>query len=215
MRTPSPARRTSRGMALIASLLLLVVVTVLAIAMFRSYGVQERIAGNVREKERALHAAMLAQQYAEYWLTQDNNAAQAPIDCNTLLQAALGQGQICANVMSTTIPGAAISPLQLPWQTTGANPTPVGVQYTPTQGLGTVQMSFNSVLTTTNWQTFGGTYNQQPQFYISDLGPSNVPNQSGEVFQIDAVGWGTTASSVAVIESTFVVGPEVVNLGGL
>lgn len=58
-----------RGMALITSLLLLVVMTILALSMFRSYGMQEKIAGNVREKQRALNAAVSAQQYAEWALT--------------------------------------------------------------------------------------------------------------------------------------------------
>jgi len=59
-----------RGMALIAGLLLLLVVTILGIGMFRSFGMQARIAGNTREKQRALHAANDAQAYAEWWVSQ-------------------------------------------------------------------------------------------------------------------------------------------------
>ncbi len=58
-----------RGVALVTSLLLLLIITIVALSMFRGLGTQERIAGNVREKERALHAAVTAQQYAEWWLT--------------------------------------------------------------------------------------------------------------------------------------------------
>ena len=65
-----------RGVALVTSLLLLVIITILALSMFRSFGTQERIAGNLREKERALHAADSAQQYAEWWLLQSNNTAR-------------------------------------------------------------------------------------------------------------------------------------------
>jgi len=39
------------GVALISSLLLLLIITILALSMFRSFGTQERIAGNLREKD--------------------------------------------------------------------------------------------------------------------------------------------------------------------
>ena len=68
-------------MALVTSLLLLVIITILALSMFRSFGTQEKIAGNLREKERALHAAVSAQQYAEWWLLQGNNTAAGAIAC--------------------------------------------------------------------------------------------------------------------------------------
>ena len=53
-------RGRQHGIVLIASLLLLLVITILALAMFRSMGLGEKIAGNVREKQRALHAAAVA-----------------------------------------------------------------------------------------------------------------------------------------------------------
>ena len=63
------ARIAQRGVVLVSSLLLLIVVTIIALSMFRSFGIQEKIAGNVREKQRALQAAESAQVYAEVWLT--------------------------------------------------------------------------------------------------------------------------------------------------
>jgi Tfp pilus assembly protein PilX len=44
----SPADQ--RGVALITALLMLLVATILAAAMFRSFGTQEKLAGNLREK---------------------------------------------------------------------------------------------------------------------------------------------------------------------
>ena len=76
----APARRTAqlparhKGMALITGLLLLLVVTIIAVSMFRGYGVEEQIAGNTREKQRSLNGAISAEQYAEWWLT----SGQAP-----------------------------------------------------------------------------------------------------------------------------------------
>ena len=70
-----------QGMVLVSSMLLLLIITILAVSMFRSFGTQEKIAGNVREKERALHAAESAEQYAEWWITQGNNVQNGAVVC--------------------------------------------------------------------------------------------------------------------------------------
>ena len=61
--------RRQRGVILITAMLLLIVVTIMALSMFRGYGAQERLAGNTRDKQRALAAAISAQQYAEFHAT--------------------------------------------------------------------------------------------------------------------------------------------------
>ncbi len=194
-------------MVLVSALLLLVVVTIMAIAMFRSYGIQERISGNVREKQKALHAAETAEAYAEYWLSTNGNATQTPVVCNELVDATLGFGQICSNPPAV----APNSPTNVPWMSGDATPAPMGVSYLPHNG--SLQMVVNnspSYLTT----TAVGTYFREPRFYITYLGPYAGVG-GGDVFLIDAAGYGTTANSVAVVESTYLVGPEVKNLGGL
>src|SRR5882757_52750 len=89
MRLPS----SQHGMALISGLLLLLVATILAMSMFRSYGTQQKIAGNVREKHRAVSAAVSAQQYAEYWLS--NNTPPPAVDCTGM--KVLPVPQVCSN----------------------------------------------------------------------------------------------------------------------
>jgi prepilin-type N-terminal cleavage/methylation domain len=71
MKTPR-----EQGFVLIASLLMLVVLTLLAVSMSRSFGLQERMAGNLREKARAFDAAQSSLSYAEWWLTRGSNASQ-------------------------------------------------------------------------------------------------------------------------------------------
>ena len=83
------------GVALVTSLLLLVIITILALSMFRSFRTQESIAGNLREKERALHAADSAQQYAEWWLMESNNIANGAVVCTATVLAIRLEGQIC------------------------------------------------------------------------------------------------------------------------
>jgi type IV pilus assembly protein PilX len=188
MRTQAVRSRSGqRGMALMSSLLLLVLVTILALSMFRSFGIQEKIAGNTREKQRALHAAEGAQQYAEWWLSSGSNAASSPVICNSVLSANLNQGQICSNALGTV----TAPPLQIG----GAD---VGVTYLSDH---------------MNGGSYLDAYFAAPRFYIRDVNPS--ADGQGEVYQIDAVGYGANANSVAVIESTFVVKQGVVNRGDL
>ena len=176
------------GMVLVTSLLLLIVVTLLAVGMFRSFGLDEKIAGNVREKHRALSAAETAEQYAEYWLA---NVGGTPITCAAgLVPFVAGQntGQVC------TIPLANAD--RIPWTS--------GVNYFPAVGTSAINVSV------TGGQ---GAYYKNPAFYIGFLGPT--PSGLGTIYQIDAVGYGGSADTVAVVEATYVVQSSTKDLGGL
>ncbi len=195
----SPRAAVQRGVALISSLLLLLIITILALSMFRSFGTQERIAGNLREKDRALHAAVSAQQYGEWWLTQGNNTAVGAVACAApVLSANLGQGEICLQTLpnATGLPaGSLIVQVPLPWA--------LGVTYIPpTMGVPGVAG--------TNGDP---PYFAAPAFYISDRGVAG--DGAGEAYQIDAYGYGSVAGTVAVVESTYEVAQGVVNRGGL
>jgi len=199
----SPRRRAAagseRGIALVTSLLLLIIITILALSMFRSFGIQEKIAGNMREKDRALHAAVSVQQYAEWWLTQPAGAiaASAPATCavGAPLNANAGQGQICT--LASSLVNLGINPTQqLPWPASY-------VQYSPA-GMGTpAQAGANN----------DPLYAWTPGFYIVDLGLA--ADAAGEAYQITAFSSGATTGTVAVVESTYEVQQGVVNRGGL
>ena len=104
---------TQKGMALVTGMLLLVVVTILAMSMFRGYGTQQKIAGNVREKNRAVSAAVSAQQYAEYWLS---SASPPPaVDCSGMNTSPVPQ--VCLNSPDFTV---------VPWTLSAQ---PVGVKF--------------------------------------------------------------------------------------
>ena len=179
-----------RGMVLISALLLLVVVTLLALSMFRSFGIQEKIAGNLREKHRSLQAAESAQQFAEFWLSSGNGSTG--VICNGPLNANSGQGQVCSNTLASVVPGGDIT---IPW------PLTVGVTYTPPS------MIVDPSLAAT------GSYFATPRFYITYLGPAPV-GQKGDVYQIDAMAYGGSVTAVSVVESTYLVTSGVKNLGG-
>ena len=173
MRLPS----TQHGMALISGLLLLLVATILAMSMFRSYGTQQKIAGNVREKHRAVSAAVSAQQYAEYWLS--NNSVPPPVDCTDMSVTTVPQ--VCTNSPDFKT---------VPWS---LNAAPVGIKLS----------DFAAQVTET--APSKGTYYRTPLFYITDLGLSAAG--SGEVYQVDATSYGGTSETVAVVESTYLLIP--------
>jgi type IV pilus assembly protein PilX len=180
-------------MVLVSSLLLLLIVTIMALSIFRSYGVQEKIAGNMREKQRALQSAISTQQYAEWWLINQSGAAQAvangianslAIGCGGVSLTAVtpfGQstgGQICTSLT------AVAAPTSVPYATQ--------VNYLPP--------NMNITGDTTNYPASSDVYFATPGFSIADLG--TVANGRGEVYKIDAYSYGLTAATVAVVEST-------------
>jgi type IV pilus assembly protein PilX len=188
------ARRSQRGVVLVSSLLLLIVVTIIALSMFRSFGIQEKIAGNMREKQRALQAAITAEVFAEAWLqTNGGSGVSEVVDCAGLLNGTIGQGQICANVL-TTVPGMDVT--QPPWLIGG---NPVGVTFTP------FGMPLGATTAYSAPTAAGPNFFATPTFYISDLGTSIDPTVPGEIYQIDAYAYGGSQSTVAVVESTYAV----------
>jgi type IV pilus assembly protein PilX len=184
-----------KGMVLVSSLLLLIVVTLIAISMYRSFGIQEKIAGNMREKQRALQAAVSAQTFAENWL-EINSGGTASAPCTAALNANIGQGQICSNAL-TGVPTPVVADVtSVPW--------PYQVTYTP---LSTTALSM-AISTTTSVSAASvanPTYYAPPAFYISDMGASVDPSYPGEIYQIDAYGYGGNQNTVAEVESTYVV----------
>lgn len=178
-------RPSERGTVLISSMLLLLVVTLLAAGMFRSLTQSTRIAGNVREKQRALHAAVSAQQYAEYWLV--NNVANATdTACSGVVAATTSTVAICSNILSSYV-GTGVT--TVPWTISNAA---VGFSYNPGSDI-TVAAAGSA-----------NTYYALPEFYISDLGVSAL-GTNREDYRIDAWSYAGTQSTVAVIESTYEV----------
>jgi type IV pilus assembly protein PilX len=166
-------------MALVSALLLLLVTTMLGVAMFRSFGFLEGVAGNTREKQRALHAAEAAQNYAETSMTANGaiNAVAGGVTCSSVVTD-LTQIPVCSNVLA--------NPATTPWA--------AGVSYTPPG------MTTGSAGTLDN-------YVSPPTFYISFLSNTydRVSGAQTNSYQIDALGYGGTTNSAAVVESGYTV----------
>lgn len=172
----SRRRPAEGGFALITGLLLLLVITIIAVSMFHGFGTEEQIAGNTREKQRALNAALSAEQWAEWWLDSGNAPTTATCGAGIVPSTS---GEVC------NLPLASFT--QPPWS--------AGVTFT----------QFNQTLANTSQTGPQAQYKyyQPPVFYITDLGSSS--SLGGEVYQIDAYGYGTNANTVAVVQSTYVV----------
>ena len=74
-----------------------------------------------------------------------------------------------------------------------AVPWTAGVHYTP--------FTLNPLNTISQVNPTPGSYFDLPAFYITDLGTYGT----GELYQIDAVGYGGTPNAVSVVESTYVI----------
>jgi type IV pilus assembly protein PilX len=171
-------------MALISALLLLVVMTVLGVAMFRSFGTLERIAGNNREKQRALSAATSTQTFGEWWLQSAGGInATAGTSCSAGAVTAPATVQVCSSAIATA-------------NVSKPNMWPSWMNYTP-PGMSVNSTSVGVI----------DNYVKQPGFYIAFLGGSYDNNQLGGTqtnsYQLDAAGYAGSTSSVAVVESTY------------
>jgi type IV pilus assembly protein PilX len=209
---PQNHKRVQAGIVLVSSLLLLLVVTIMALSIFRSFGIQERIAGNTRDKQRALQVAASVQQYAELWIA---NSSGAPVAVATGIASSADSvcaasatmptaPQICINNLTSL--GVAVT--AAPWLSGGQF---VGIQYTP------AGMSVSGGAT---GAVSNDVYFSQPAFYITDLGqPAGSlvagAGSKGEVYKIDAYASGVSATTIAVVESTVVVSCTVCNLGAI
>lgn len=182
-------RYRQHGMVLITTLLLLVVVTLLALAMFRGVGLENRIAGNVLDKQRALQAADSAQEYGEEWLF--NNVSITPlVDC-AQDAAATASPQICTLPLAQQVDGGEVS--NPPWT---INKTGVG-------------FSYSADITAS---TAGGanTLYANPMAYIGLLGADGTYANAKD-YTVDAWSYGGSSATIAVVESTYQVRLNVAN----
>ena len=158
--------------------------------MFRSFGLDEKIAGNLREKQRALNAAETAEQYAEYWLTAGGGSANSPRSSSARAWWPRPRRRSAA----TRSPRLAA----LPWQSAG---NPVGVTYTP---------AGNDPHERDHDAGVKAAITRRRRSISQYLGTNRT---AGTIYQIDAQGYGGSPDTVAVVESTYIVQSSVKDLG--
>jgi Tfp pilus assembly protein PilX len=191
--------QAQRGVALVSAMLLLIVMTILALYMFRGNGIQELIAGNIREKQRAIQTAEAAELYAEMWLATGGNGA-TDVDCSgvTLVTwpnvAAWPNGSLACNSTLASRIGAATSVTTVPWKVSGAG-AEIGFEYFPGATTGTGDLNVQKTAPGAD------TYYQVPRFYIGLL----QSNGRQALYRIDAWNYASTPSTASVVESNYLV----------
>lgn len=171
---------------LIASLLILVVLTFLAIGMYHSFTVQETVTANTKEKGRAFQVAQSTLEYAEHLLQTGalltpSNPTGAPVVCASATP--LTTATICNSTSPVNIQAPSASSAM-----TLAN----GATYSTMEPSLTISAAGGN-----------GTYYADPQFYIQYLG---VSSGGQYIYQVTALGYGGTPNAVAVVQSTYQVG---------
>jgi type IV pilus assembly protein PilX len=181
------------GFALITSLLILVVVTLLAISMFQGTGLQQKIAGNSREKERAFEAAQSSLQYGEYWLTNGDPGTGLPCTASV-------------NVTSDADMRACMTTLPNPgdpatWPTTLGYTPPAMKVNDGSNGIGGQTPDSTDIL-----------YAQVPGLHIAYMGTSGTGNKM--LYMVTAAGYGGSSATVSVVQSVYATTTSVKDLGG-
>jgi len=191
MITHSSITSTSKqqGVALIASLIIMLLMTILAISVFRGNNLLEKVAGNTREKQRALQSAQDALLYAEWWLQQPTSNLTPVTACSTTV--APTTPQVCPNSQDPGQSYANVSKLQF-------------FTYTP-NNMQSLSTGATGALVTTGPNQNDVVYASSPGFVIHSL-----PSIGAQpLFRITAIGYGGGGGAngtQAVVQSIFVVG---------
>jgi type IV pilus assembly protein PilX len=166
--------RKQQGIALVVSLLILLVTTMIALSLFRGSNLLEKIAGNTREKQRSLQSAQDALIYGEWWLSQGgSNIAVQP--CTAATTTTL---QVCSTPLTTAnYTGLPLYSYALP-----------GITVSATSGLA-AGGDIN--------------YVQNPVIYIAFLGTSPVGNPLYQVSAIGYGGSGGNNGSKSMVQSVY------------
>jgi len=182
--------RAEGGYILIASLLMLLVLTLLAVGMYHSFTEQEFMASNTKEKARAFQMAQSTLTYGEYLLETDTNGSE--IQQSSSCTQTLTVVTICNNPVDIVAPTA-----------TAAMKIVNGMTYTTMTDDPTISATGGS----------SSSYYNYPQVYLRYLGVSS--DGLGQVYQVTALAYGGNSNAVAVVQSTYELSTNTKNLGGL
>lgn len=177
-------RYQQRGVVLITSLIILIVLSLLALYMFGGFTQDEKISGNTREKTRATDAAFASLNTAQFWMAQPNNTYAGDWVTGAPCTTSGATPVICSNAMA--------DPTVLPW--------PVGI--TPTLG----GMMIND-------EGGVGTYAAGTQYYIQYLATKGV-NPGVAMYRVTSTASGGNATAVAVQQAVFQVSTDSQDIGG-
>jgi type IV pilus assembly protein PilX len=192
--------RKPRGFVLIASLFMLIILTVMAVSMYRNFTIQENVAANTKEKGRAFQMAQSTLRYAEYELVNNfNGFATTGSGCDAAP----------APVISLRICSGVTYNIQMPTENNPEMALINGSQYQPATSFLYKSQTGGTDPDGSN----NGVYYDYPSYYVQVLGTS--PDGQGTLYQITALAYGGNVNSVAAVQSTYELISSVQNRGGL
>ncbi|MCO6413926.1 MAG: hypothetical protein J5I92_14390 [Thiogranum sp.] len=179
----STSRSQQHGAALVVSLMMLLVMTLIGITAMNTTVLEEKMAGNSRQRQLAFQSAEAALRSAEDWLfTNVTNVA----------------------AFETTFNG---TPAELYWERkprpgSTLRPITIDVYDHSAWAVGNSQEPATSVTSATD--------QQDPRYVIEYLGRSgeppldvNDPDPRPYAFRITSIGWGTDNTTTYVAQSTY------------
>lgn len=98
---PHALRAPPRGLALVAVMLLLMVAMLMAVASLRTVNLDERVAGQVRDRQVAFQMAEAALRDAEQTIASDTDGPFTPLRPGQFTAA-------CASGLCSSVPGATV-----------------------------------------------------------------------------------------------------------
>ncbi|WP_426101491.1 pilus assembly PilX family protein [Massilia sp. TSP1-1-2] len=174
-----------RGVVLITSLVILVVISLLALYMFGGFTQDEKISGNTREKARAVDAAFAALNNAQFWMGQPDHTYKGNWITGVPCSAMSATPVICSNELD--------KPTTLPWAS----------GYTPTLDGMTVSAEGGTP----------GTYAASTKYHIQYI--ETVGKTPGSaMYRVTATASGGNATAVAVEQAIFMVSTDAEDIGG-
>ena len=182
------------GFTLFASLIFLVLLTILGIAMLSGFTQDQLMAGNVREKARALDSAQTLLNSAQSWMA---------VPGNTYVGGGWITGQDCSSLSPITVSNTSINqvicsnaisnPAALPWADFSMASTPTGMTVSATGGV--------------------NTYAGNPSYHIQYIGNSSS-NPPTAIYKVTATGTGGNGDAVAVVQAVYEVKATSIDITG-
>jgi type IV pilus assembly protein PilX len=181
------------GFTLFASLIFLVILTMLGVSMFSGFTQDQLIAGNVREKARALDSAQTLLNTAQAWMA---------VPGNTYVGGGWITGQDCTSLSAITVSNTSTNQVVC----TGAISSPTTLPWTG--------FRMNSTLTGLTVSTTGGvsTYAANPSYHMQYISATNA-NPPTAIYKVTATGQGGNADAVAVVQAVYEIKAKHRDLG--
>ena len=182
-------KTTQNGFVLFVVMTFLVVMSVLGISMFGGFIKDQKMSGNLREKQRAIEASETSVDAVQYWMQQPGNLFtgvwNTGIACSTTTQSG-PIPVVCSNELA--------NPASLPWSSYNTFQAP-NMTVSATGGV--------------------NSYASMVNFHVQFLGPSGIgPSNTTAYYKVTSAAQGGNVAAAAVVETIFQITVNARDVGG-